>query len=121
MISAQRKGTVDELPIRTAKLLALLRYCGDARTAEVAAEFRSLHRLVACLPLTTEEFCFAHNWLTSAHDLWQAGDWAAACFQVNLVAKKLTLTEKLHGTGRSQTKPIPRSRLRGKGDPYGPN
>jgi HEPN domain-containing protein len=43
------------------------------------------------LPLTTDEFSFAHNWLTSAQQLCERGDRHAACYQVDQVAKKLML------------------------------
>jgi hypothetical protein len=46
------------------------------------------------LPLTTDEFSFAHNWLTSAQHLWEAGDRHAASYQVDQVAKKLMLGRK---------------------------
>jgi hypothetical protein len=50
-----------------------------------------LHRLVESLPLTTDEFCFAHNWLCSAEQLWDKGDRHAARYQVNQIVKKLML------------------------------
>jgi hypothetical protein len=46
-------------------LLALLRH-RHAPAVDVPAQFQALHRLVESLPLTSAEFCFAHNWLISA-------------------------------------------------------
>jgi hypothetical protein len=92
MIPTQTNGRVSTVQeASAAKLLALLRHPADAVVAEVASGFVALQRLVASLPLTTDEFCFAHNWLTSAQDLWQAGDSSAAHYQVALVVRKLEL------------------------------
>jgi hypothetical protein len=71
-------------------LLALFRR-SEVSVAEAALGFRKLHRLVESMPLTTDEFCFAHNWLCSAEQLWDNGDRHAACYQVNQVVKKLML------------------------------
>jgi hypothetical protein len=73
-----------------ATLLYLLKQ-PEACVADVTLQFKRLHRLVESLPLTTDEFSFAHNWLTSAQQLWEAGDRHAACYQVDRVAKKLML------------------------------
>ena len=74
----------------SAILLALFKR-SDISVAEATLGFRKLHRLVESLPLTTDEFCFAHNWLCSAEQLWDKGDRHAARFQVNQVVKKLML------------------------------
>ncbi len=81
--------TVQELS--TTKLLALLSVSHGASAAEVAHHFADVHRLLESLPLTSAEYCFAHNWLTSAQQLWEAGDYATARYQVGMVAKKLAL------------------------------
>jgi hypothetical protein len=57
----------------------------------VAYHFRRLRRLVASLPLTRQEFCFALNWITSAQTLWQNGDSVTAYYQIDKVAKRLQL------------------------------
>jgi len=76
---------------RAAKLLMLLAHPSEAGAAEVASEFQALHRCVESLPLTSAEFCLAHNWLTSAQCLWEAGDANAARYQVTAVVRKLKL------------------------------
>jgi hypothetical protein len=63
----------------------------ESSVAEAALGFRRLHRLVESMPLTTDEFSFAHNWLCSAEQLWESGDRHAARYQVDQVAKKLML------------------------------
>jgi len=59
--------------------------------AEIAIAFDGLRRLVESLPLTTEEFCFAANWIASARQLWEQGEPGAARYQVDLVRKKFGL------------------------------
>jgi hypothetical protein len=75
----------------TMKLLALLKDPVGASTVEVARQFEVFHRLAESLPLTSEEFCFAHNWLTSAQMLWEAGDANAAHYQLTILVRKLGL------------------------------
>jgi hypothetical protein len=75
----------------TATILLALFKRSKVSVAEAALGFRKLHRLVESMPLTTDEFCFAHNWLCSAEQLWEKGDRHAARFQVNQVVKKLML------------------------------
>ena len=55
----------------------------------IAAEFDRLGNLVAALPLTTDEYCFAANWIAGARDCWAAGDVGAARYQLAVVRKKL--------------------------------
>jgi hypothetical protein len=74
-----------------AKLLALLGRSVESSAAEVASGFQALHRLVESLPLSSEEFCLAHNWLTSAQTLWEAGDANTAHYQLTIVVRKLGL------------------------------
>ena len=62
--------------------------CPDMATA---AGFDGLLRLAASLPLTTEEFAFARNWITGARRLWEEGEPGAARYQVEMVGKKLGL------------------------------
>src|SRR5690242_8220329 len=57
----------------------------------IAAGFDGLLRLAESLPLTTDEFGFAFNWITSARQLWERGEPGAARYQVDLVRKKLNL------------------------------
>jgi hypothetical protein len=75
----------------TAAILLALYKRSELSVAEAALGFRKLHRLVESLPLTTDEFSFAHNWLCSAEQLWDAGEQNAARYQVNQVIKKLKL------------------------------
>ena len=76
--------------VTTSKFLAMLKQ-SESSVATISLGFRRLHRLVESLPLTTDEFCFAHNLLTSAEQLWEEGDRHTARYQVNLVARKLML------------------------------
>ena len=55
----------------------------------VATAFDHLSELVAALPLTTEEHCFAANWITGARDCWSSGDFGAARYQLEAVRKKV--------------------------------
>lgn len=59
--------------------------------AESALAFDGLRRLVESLPLTTEEFGFATNWVESARQLWEQGEPGATRYQVDLVRKKFGL------------------------------
>jgi hypothetical protein len=77
-------------PLHTAQFLALLQDPRECSTVELADHFANLHRLIDSLPLTSAAYCFAHNWLTSAQELWEAGDHATARYQVGFVAKKLS-------------------------------
>src|SRR5207245_6926891 len=92
MVPAGTKGPVPGiLEVSAAKLPALLRRPANSSAAEVAMGFQALHRLVESLPLTSEEFCFVHNWLTSAQALWEAGHATAAHYQAAVVMRKLGL------------------------------
>jgi hypothetical protein len=55
----------------------------------IAAEFDRLGELIAALPLTTDEYCFAINWIAGAREYWAAGDSGAACYQLAMIRKKL--------------------------------
>jgi hypothetical protein len=63
----------------------------SAAVAEIAREFKLLQWVVDALPLTSAEYCFALNWITSARQLWEQGDCGAARYQITLVIKKLNL------------------------------
>jgi hypothetical protein len=82
-ITPVRKLTADNF-------LALLKLSNPS-LAEIALVFRKLHRLVESQPLASDEFCFAHNWLCSAEQLWESGDRHAARYQVSQVIKKLEI------------------------------
>src|SRR5262249_8272191 len=56
-----------------------------------AISFRRLHQLVEAMPLSSDEFSFAYNWLCSAEQLWEKRDRNAARYQVDQVAKKLVV------------------------------
>jgi hypothetical protein len=73
------------------KLLALLNHSDRSSRVEIALGFKTLQRLLESLPLTTEEFVFAHNWLCSAEQMFQTGERRAARYQVNQVVKRLSL------------------------------
>jgi len=73
------------------RLLNALGGPSELSTAEVAAAFDGLRRLVESLPLTTEEYCFAANWVASARQLWEQGEPGAARYQVDMVRKKFGL------------------------------
>jgi hypothetical protein len=73
------------------RLLDCLGGAPAASPGEVADQFLMVRRVIASLPLTLQEFCFALNWITSARRLWENGDAAAARYQIDLVAKRLQL------------------------------
>jgi hypothetical protein len=95
MVITRTKETNPTGPeLSMARLLALLSNPKGASTVEVARHLANVQRLIESLPLASAEYCFAHNWLTSAGELWKAGHHAAAHYQVGMVAKKLALTER---------------------------
>ena len=67
---------------------ALRRLVGTPR-AVIVAEFDRLSDLVAALPLTTDAYCFATDWITGARDCWAAGNLGAARYQLEMVRKKV--------------------------------
>jgi hypothetical protein len=79
MILATGLGQLDE---------ALSRPSGTPQ-AVIAGEFDRLIDLVAALPLTSDEYCFAVNWIAGARECWLAGDSWAASYQLEMVRKKL--------------------------------
>jgi hypothetical protein len=66
-----------------------LRQPAAAPRAVIAAEFDRLEELVAALPLMTDEYCFAANWIASARRLWAGSEVGACLYQLSLVRKKL--------------------------------
>jgi hypothetical protein len=60
---------------------------------EIAAGFDGLLGVAESLPLTTTEFGFARNWITSARRFWKQGEAGAALYQVRQVCRKLRLWE----------------------------
>jgi hypothetical protein len=71
------------------QLMEGLRHPAAEPRAVIAVEFGRLEELLAALPLTTDEYCFATNWIASARECWAAGDLGAACYQLEMVRKKL--------------------------------
>jgi hypothetical protein len=73
------------------ELLDLVERQSSDSTEAIAAGFDWLKKFAESLPLTTNEFAFVSNWITSARRYWQAGDKGAARYQINMVWKKLSL------------------------------
>jgi hypothetical protein len=89
----QEQGFVDVAMLRTGveQLDEALRHPDATPWAVIAAEFNRLSNLIAALPLTTDEYCFAINWIAGARECWTAGDLGAARYQLEMVRKKLAL------------------------------
>jgi hypothetical protein len=87
----QKHGFADAamLAIGLEQLDEALRRPGATPRAVVAGEFDRLGALVAALPLTTDEYCFAANWIAGARDCWMAGDRGAARYQLRMIGRKL--------------------------------
>jgi hypothetical protein len=66
-----------------------LRLPATTPRARIAAGFDRVNAIVAALPLTTDEYCFVVNWIAGARECWSAGDLGAACYQLEIVRKKL--------------------------------
>lgn len=88
---SQRPGFVDSAMLTTSveQLDEALRQLSTTPRELITAEFDRLSDLVAALPLTTDEYCFAANWIAGARECWQAGDLGAARYQLEMVRKKL--------------------------------
>jgi hypothetical protein len=71
------------------QLDAALRRPSAIPHAVIAVEFDRLEELVAALPLMTDEYCFAANWIAGARECWAAGEGGAAGYQLEMVRKKL--------------------------------
>jgi hypothetical protein len=59
-------------------LAKVLRHSSASQREVIAAEFDRLSNLVGALPLPTDEYCFANNWLASARECWTTGDLGTA-------------------------------------------
>ncbi len=57
--------------------------------AETADGFDRIYDLAGALPLTTNEYCFAVNWIASARQLWETDEYGAARYQIDMVRRKL--------------------------------
>jgi hypothetical protein len=68
-------------------------------TISLARELDRLRELVATLPLSALEACFARNWLRSASQLLCSGEIGAARFQVAAVSHKLAGRYPAEGLG----------------------
>jgi hypothetical protein len=77
------------LTIGLEQLGEALRHLAGTPRAVIAAEFDRLEELVSALPLTTDEYCLAANWIAGAREYWSAGDLGAARYQLRMVRKKL--------------------------------
>jgi hypothetical protein len=71
------------------QLREALRHPGATAKDVIAAEFDRLEELVAALPLTTDDYCFAVNWIAGACECWSAGDLGASRYQLEMIRKKL--------------------------------
>ena len=90
-MTTQKQGFADAAMLTTSveHLDEALRQPGATPREVIAAEFGRLDDLVAALPLTTDEYCFAANWIAGARDCWAAGDVRAARYQLAIVRKKV--------------------------------
>lgn len=79
-----------EAPYTAANLLDLLASAGTV-PAKVEAEFDLLDARIDSLPLNTDEYGFAHNWVSNARELARKGECGAARYQVLQVCRKLGL------------------------------
>ena len=85
----QRFADAGMLTTGVQQLDEALRQPGATPREVIAAEFGRLGDLVAALPLTTDEYCFAANWIAGARECWAAGDVGAARYQLAMVRKKV--------------------------------
>ena len=75
----------------TSTLIDLLQSASEASIAQIQQEFDHWSQVIDSAPLNAEEYVFAHNWLSSAHELWQQGEVPTAIYQLKQVAKKLSI------------------------------
>jgi hypothetical protein len=89
-MTAQKQGFADVVVVTMSveQLDEALRRPGATTRAEIAGEFGRLGDLVAALPLTTDEYCFAANWIAGAREYWSAGDRGAARYQLRMIGRK---------------------------------
>jgi hypothetical protein len=92
-MTTQKQDFADAAMLTTGaeQLEEALRQPGRTPSEVIAAEFDRLGDLVAALPLATDEYCFAVNWIAGARDCWAAGDVGATRYQLAMVRKKLAL------------------------------
>jgi hypothetical protein len=88
-IQKQRFADAASLTTGVEELDEALRHPGATPREVMAAQFGRLSDLVAALPLTTDEYCFAANWIAAARECWAAGGAGAARYQLAMVRKKL--------------------------------
>jgi hypothetical protein len=90
-MAIRERGLADAAMLATGleQLDEALRHPDTTRHAVIAGEFARLGGLVAALPLTTDEYCFAINWIAGARECWTAGDVGAARYQLEMVRRKL--------------------------------
>jgi hypothetical protein len=90
-LAAQKQGSAIAAMWMTGveQLDEVLRHASTTPGAVIAADFNRLEELVAALPLTTDEYCFAINWIAGARECCSAGDLGAARYQLEMVRKKL--------------------------------
>jgi hypothetical protein len=90
-MTIQKLGFADVEMVTTGlkQLDEALRQPGATPRDVIAAEFDRLEELVAALPLTTDEYCFAVNWIAGARECWSAGDLGASRYQLEMIRKKL--------------------------------
>jgi hypothetical protein len=79
-MTTQKQGFADAAMLMTGveRLDEALRQPGAAPREVIAAQFGRLSDLVAALPLATDEYCFAANWIAGAREDWAAGGVGAA-------------------------------------------
>lgn len=97
--SVHPKSTDSSLQVfgKLSSLLTVERHAGSSGdsaargdlAAETESSFALCRRIVAALPLTTNDYLLAHNWLCSAHQAWRQGETQAARFQVVQILRRL--------------------------------
>lgn len=90
-MTIQKQGFADAAMLTTGleQLDEVLCHPAATLRAVIGAEFDRLEEFVAALPLTTDEYCFAINWIAGARGCWKRGDFGAARYQLGMVRKKL--------------------------------
>jgi hypothetical protein len=90
-MTTQKRGFANAAMLTTSveQLDEALRHSSAPPREVIATEFDRLSDLVAALPLTTDEYCFAANWIAGARECWAAGDVEAARYQLEMIRKKL--------------------------------
>jgi hypothetical protein len=81
--------SVEMLTTVLEQLEEVLRHPGATERGMIAGEFDRLEELAGALPLTTDEYCFAANWIAGARECWTAGDRGAARYQLRMIGRKL--------------------------------